>query len=319
MGMETKEEDIVTKMFVTSTHDFVMFFTSKGRVFWLKAYRIPVGGRHAKGKAIINLLPRLEEDEKVTTAMPIRHFDDGYWLMFATRKGIIKKTKLSAYSNPRVTGIWAVKLRDDDELVRVALTDGTKQVIMASSNGQAVRFNETDVRSVSRHSIGVKGMTLRKGDQVVSMEIIDSEEDSLLTITENGYGKRTCVGDYRKTKRGAKGVMTIRTSERNGKVVAVRKVDDNLELIVTSESGMVIRMPISDIREIGRATQGVRIMRIREDDRVITVAKVMKSEEEAQVLEAAEAESDTGEKKKVSDADFVGLKEENGNGNGETE
>jgi DNA gyrase subunit A len=302
-------------MFVTSTHDYVMFFTSKGRVYWLKAYRIPVGGRHAKGKAIINLLPRLEDGEQVTTAMPIRTFDDDKWLMFATKKGIIKKTKLSAYSNPRVTGIWAVKLRDDDELVRVALTDGTKQVIMASSNGQAVRFNETDVRSVSRHSIGVKGMTLRKGDEVVSMEIIGCDEDSLLTITENGYGKRTKVGDYRKTKRGAKGVMTIRTSDRNGKVVAVRKVEDDYELIVTSESGMVIRMPISDIREIGRATQGVRIMKIKSDDRVITVAKVMKSEEEEEVLEAAEAE--TGEKKKVSDADFVGLKEENGNGEAE--
>jgi len=313
MGMETKEEDIVTKMFVTSTHDYVMFFTSKGRVYWLKAYRIPVGGRHAKGKAIINLLPRLEDGEQVTTAMPIRTFDDDKWLMFATKKGIIKKTKLSAYSNPRVTGIWAVKLRENDELVRVALTDGTKQVIMASSNGQAVRFNETDVRSVSRHSIGVKGMTLRKGDEVVSMEIIGCDEDSLLTITENGYGKRTKVGDYRKTKRGAKGVMTIRTSDRNGKVVAVRKVEDDYELIVTSESGMVIRMPISDIREIGRATQGVRIMKIKSDDRVITVAKVMKSEEEEQVLEEAEAESG-GEKKKVSDADFVGLKEDNGNG-----
>ncbi len=320
MGMETKEEDIVTKMFVTSTHDYVMFFTSKGRVFWLKAYRIPVGGRHAKGKAIINLLPRLEEGEKVTTAMPIRTFDDGHWLMFATKKGIIKKTKLSAYSNPRVTGIWAVKLRDGDELVRVALTDGTKQVIMASANGQAVRFNETDVRSVSRHSIGVKGMTLRKGDLVVSMEIIGCDEDSLLTITENGYGKRTPVGDYRKTKRGAKGVMTIRTSDRNGKVVAVRKVEDDYELIVTSESGMVIRMPISDIREIGRATQGVRIMRIREDDKVITVAKVMKSEEEEEVLEAAEAEGGSvapAEKKKLSDAEFAGLKEENGNGESE--
>jgi DNA gyrase subunit A len=314
LGMETKEEDIVTKMFVTSTHDYIMFFTNKGRVYWLKAYRIPVGGRHAKGKAIINLLPRLEEDEKVTTAFPIRTFDDDHWLVFATKNGIIKKTKLSAYSNPRVTGIWAVKLRDNDELVRVALTDGNKQIIIASCNGQAVRFNESDVRSVSRHSIGVKGMTLRKGDCVVSMEIVDCDEDSLLTITENGYGKRTAVGDYRKTKRGAKGVMTIRTSDRNGKVVAVRKVHDDFELIVTSESGMVIRMPVSDIREIGRATQGVRIMKIRETDKVITVEKVLKSEEEEEVLEAAEHDAST-EKKKVSDADFAGLKEEtNGNG-----
>jgi DNA gyrase subunit A len=319
LGMETKEEDIVTKLFVTSTHDYIMFFTSKGRVYWLKAYRIPVGGRHAKGKAIINLLPRLEVGEQVTTAFPIRTFDDDHWLVFATKNGIIKKTKLSAYSNPRVTGIWAVKLRENDELVRVALTDGAKQVIIASSNGQAVRFNETDVRSVSRHSIGVKGMTLRKGDKVVSMEIVDTEDDSLLTITENGYGKRTRVGDYRKTKRGAKGVMTIRTSDRNGKVVAVRKVHDDFELIVTSESGMVIRMPVSDIREIGRATQGVRIMRIKDTDKVITVEKCLKSEEVEEVLEAAEVEvgaSAGTEKKKVSDADFAGLKEET---NGDSE
>jgi len=308
LGMETKEEDIVTKLFVTSTHDYIMFFTTKGRVYWLKAYRIPVGGRHAKGKAIINLLPRLEEGEQVTTAFPIRTFDDDHWLVFATKNGIIKKTKLSAYSNPRVTGIWAVKLRENDELVRVALTDGNKQVIIASSNGQAVRFNETDVRSVSRHSIGVKGMTLRKGDKVVSMEIVDTEEDSLLTITENGYGKRTRVGDYRKTKRGAKGVMTIRTSDRNGKVVAVRKVHDDFELIVTSESGMVIRMPVSDIREIGRATQGVRIMRIKDTDKVITVEKCLKSEEVEEVLEAAEV--DPIEKKPMSDAAFAGLKDE---------
>jgi DNA gyrase subunit A len=296
-----------------------MFFTTKGRVYWLKAYRIPVGGRHAKGKAIINLLPRLEVGEQVTTAFPIRTFDDDHWLVFATKNGIIKKTKLSAYSNPRVTGIWAVKLRENDELVRVALTDGAKQVIIASSNGQAVRFNETDVRSVSRHSIGVKGMTLRKGDKVVSMEIVDTEDDSLLTITENGYGKRTRVGDYRKTKRGAKGVMTIRTSDRNGKVVAVRKVHDDFELIVTSESGMVIRMPVSDIREIGRATQGVRIMRIKDTDKVITVEKCLKSEEVEEVLEAAEVEvgaSAGTEKKKVSDADFAGLKEET---NGDSE
>jgi len=308
IGMETKEEDYVTKLFVTSTHNFIMFFTNKGRVYWLKAWRIPVGGRHAKGKAIINLLPRLEEGELVTTAMPIKEYDDQHWLMFATKKGIIKKTILSAYKRPRVTGIWAVKLRDDDELVRVAMTDGNQEIILASKRGQAVRFSETDVRTVSRHSIGVKGMTLAPEDEVVSMAIVSSEEESILTLTENGYGKRSFVGNYRKTKRGAKGVMTIRANERNGQVVMVRQVSDEHELIVTSESGMVIRMPVSDIRVIGRATQGVRIMRIKGDDRVVTVSKVLKSEEEDEILEAAETEQT--EKKPVSDADFVGL--ENG-------
>lgn len=306
IGMEMKEEDFITQLFVTSTHNFIMFFTNKGRVHWLKAYRIPVGGRHAKGKAMINLLPRLEEGELVTTAMPIKEYDDEHWLVFATKNGIIKKTILSAYKHPRVTGIWAVKIREDDELVRVAMTDGNKQVILASKKGQAVRFDEDDVRSVSRHSIGVKGMTLAKDDEVVSMAVVDCEEDTLLTITENGYGKRSLVADYRKTKRGAKGVMTIRTTERNGNVVQVRRVDDDHELIVTSEQGMVIRIPVSDIRVIGRATQGVRIMKIKKNDKVTTVSKIMKASKEEEILESAE----TGAK--VSDADFAGLEDENG-------
>jgi DNA gyrase subunit A len=304
IGMETKEEDYVTKLFVTSTHNFIMFFTNLGRVYWLKAWRIPVGGRHAKGKAIINLLPRLEDGEHVTTAMPIKEYDDEHWLVFCTKKGIIKKTILSAYKRPRVTGIWAVKLRDDDELVRVALTDGSKQIVIASKKGQAVRFEEGDVRAVGRHSIGVKGMTLAPEDDVVSMAIV-SEEDSLLTITENGYGKRSQVADYRKTKRGAKGVMTIRTTERNGHVIKVRRVDDSHELIVTSEHGMVIRMPVSDIRVIGRATQGVRIMRIKKDDKVVTVSRVVEAQEEQEILETL----DTGDKK-VTDAELTGLEEE---------
>jgi len=306
IGMEMKEEDFVTQLFVTSTHNFIMFFTNLGRVYWLKAYRIPVGGRHAKGKAMINLLPRLEEGETVTTAMPIKEYDDQHWLMFATKNGIIKKTILSAYKRPRVTGIWAVRLREGDELVRVGMTDGNKQVILASKKGQAVRFDETEVREVGRHSIGVKGMTLAPDDEVVSMAVVDCEEDTLLTLTENGYGKRSSVGDYRKTKRGAKGVMTIRTTERNGNVVKVRRVDDDHELIVTSEHGMVIRIPVSDIRVIGRATQGVRIMKIRKGDKVTTVSKVMKAHKEDELLESAE----TGAK--VSDADWAGLEDEDG-------
>jgi len=285
-----------------------MFFTNKGRVYWLKAWKIPVSGRHAKGKAIINLLPRLEDGELITTAMPIKEYDDEHWLVFATKRGIIKKTILSAYKRPRVTGIWAVKLRDGDELVRVAMTDGSQEIILASRRGQAVRFSESNVRTVSRHSIGVKGMTLAPKDEVVSMAIVSSEEESILTLTERGYGKRSFVGNYRKTKRGAKGVMTIRANERNGNVVMVRQVSDEHELIVTSESGMVIRMPVSDIRVIGRATQGVRIMRIKDDDRVVTVSKILKAEEEEEILEAAETEH--VEKKPVSDADFVGVEEE---------
>ncbi len=309
IGMETKEEDIITDMYVTTTHNFMLFFTNKGRVHWLKGYRIPIGGRHAKGKAIVNILPRLEDDEYVQTAIPVREFDEDHYLIFSTKKGIIKKTKLSAYKRPRVTGIWAVKLREDDELVRVAMTDGSKEIILASRKGQAVRFEESLVRTVSRHSIGVKGMTLASDDEVVSMAIVD-EESVLLTVTENGYGKRSNVSDYRKTKRGAKGVINIRTSERNGEVVTVREVTDDHELIVTSESGMVIRTPVKDIRIISRATQGVKIMRLKKkDDKVCSVTRLVAPEEVEEAIEEAEH----AEKKPqhvMSDAELSGLEEE---------
>jgi DNA gyrase subunit A len=317
IGMETKEEDFVTKMFVTSTHDYIMFFTSKGRVFWLKAYRIPSAmTRHTKGNAIINLLPRLEDGERITTAMPVRTFDDGKWLVFSTKKGVIKKTALSAYSNPRVTGIWAIKLRDGDELVRVAQTDGQNQILLASKRGQAVRFNETDVRAVSRHSIGVKGMTLAKGDEVISMEIV-SESDILLAVTENGYGKRTPVDTYRKTRRAAKGVKAMKIVEKKGGLVTVTAVQEDHELIITSEYGMVIRLSAADIPlKKGRVTQGNIVMRLnRKDDRVVTVSKVLRSQEEEEVLEKAAA-TEVPEKKKMSDADYAGLKEDaNGDSN----
>jgi len=308
IGMETKDEDFITNMYVTSTHNFMLFFTNKGRVHWLKGYRIPIGGRHAKGKAIINLLPRLEEGEYVQTAMPVKEFDENHFLIFSTKKGIIKKTKLSAYKRPRVTGIWAVKLRDDDELVRVAMTDGSKEIILASKKGQAVRFDEGLVRTVSRHSIGVKGMTLAADDEVVSMAIVD-EESVLLTVTENGYGKRSNVSDYRKTKRGAKGVINIRTNERNGDVVTVREVTDEHELIVTSEGGMVIRTPVTSIRIISRATQGVKIMRLKPKDKVCSVTRVVAEEEVEEAIEEAEH----AEKKPqhvISDAELSGLEEE---------
>ena len=305
-GMETKEEDFVTQLFVTSSHNYMMFFTNMGRVFWLKAYRIPVGGRHAKGKAIINLLPRLEDGELVTTAMPIKEFDDEHWLVFSTKKGIIKKTILSAYKHPRVTGIWAVKLREDDELIRVAMTDGGKQIILASKNGQAVRFSEGDVRAVGRHSIGVKGMTLAPGDEVVSMAIVE-DDDVLLAITEYGYGKRSPVETYRKTKRGAKGVKVMKIVEEKGPIMMVREVEEEHELIITSEMGMVIRIPVSGIPlKKGRVTQGNKIMRLKKkDDRVVGVSRLMKQEEEEELLEGAESID-----KKVSDADFVGLEDE---------
>jgi DNA gyrase subunit A len=274
IGMGTKEEDYVVDLFVTSTHNYILFFSNRGKVYWLKTYKIPLGGRHAKGKAIINLLPRLESGEEINAAIPIEEFTEAQYLTFVTKKGVIKKTTLKAYGRPMVTGIRAIRLREDDELVETKLTNGKKELIIASKNGQAVRFHESDVRPMGRVSMGVRGIRLKDGDEVVGMSVV-TEESILLTITENGYGKRTEVSSYRKTKRGAGGVITIKTGERNGKVVGVKEVSADDELIITSQKGMIIRMPVRGIRVQGRATMGVRVMRLKEGDRVVSLARLV--------------------------------------------
>ena len=277
LGMKTKEEDIVVDSFVTSTHDYIMFFTNKGKAFWLKGYKIPEGGRHAKGKAIVNLLPRLDDDEEVETAIPIHEFDDNHFLVFATRKGIIKKTMLSAYSNVRVNGIRAIKLDDDDELISTLLSDGEQMIMLATAHGQAGRFSEKEVRSVGRVSRGVIGIRLAKGDKVVSMAVV-GDEGTLLTVTENGFGKRSHIDDYRMTHRGSKGVKTIITNERNGSVIYVREVTDEDEILLSSKDGMMVRVPVKDIRIQGRNTMGVTIMKLNEEDKVVSVAKIIESQ-----------------------------------------
>jgi DNA gyrase subunit A len=290
IGMETKEEDHVVDLFVTSTHNYIMFFTNHGRVYWLKAYMIPVGGRHSKGKPIVNLLPGLEEGEKVLDTIPIKEFDEQHFLVFATRKGIIKKTKLSAYGHVRMSGIIALGLESGDELVDTRLTDGTKEIVIATKDGQAIRFNESDVRSMGRPAKGVIGIRLYEGDEVVSMAAVTSES-KLLTMTENGYGKTSLVCNYRKTKRGGRGVITMKTGERNGRVITALDVLGEDELIVTSTGGMVIRVPVADIRVVGRATMGVRIMRLREDDKVTAVARLV-GEMEERMVDQAEVKED---------------------------
>ncbi len=285
VGMGTKEEDHVVDMFVTCSHDYVMFFTNRGKGYWLKAYRIPVGGRHSKGKPIVNLIDRLQEGEYVMGKMPIAIFDEERYLVFATRKGIIKKTRLMAYSHVRQPGIIAMRLDDGDELVGVAITDGTKEVVLATKLGYAGRFNEVDVRPTGRATYGVKGVTLRKGDEVVSMAIVDPT-DHLLTITERGYGKRSLVADYRKTRRGGKGVITIKTGDRNGNVLSVLSVADDDELMFTSVKGMIIRMPVSGIRIQSRATLGVRFMRLKGRDLVTAVARLVGVADEERLAES---------------------------------
>jgi DNA gyrase subunit A len=274
IGMDTKEEDIVVDSFITSTHDYIMFFTNHGKAYWLKGYKIPEGGRHARGKAIINLLPRLEEGEYVETAIPIHEFDDKHYLVFVTLKGTIKKTVLSEYGNIRVNGIKAINLEEKDELVSTKLSDGKQTIMIASANGQACRFNENEVRPMGRATYGVRGIRLNKGDKVVSMEVV-GEKGDLLTITENGFGKRSFIQSYRKTHRGSKGVRTIITNQRNGKVIFVKDVVDEDEIMLTSKEGMVVRIPVKDIRRQGRNTMGVRIMRLNEKDSVVSVAKVI--------------------------------------------
>jgi len=275
IGVRPKEEDFVVDTFITSTHDYLMFFTNHGRVYWLKAYRIPEGDRYAKGKAIINLLPRLEEGEKIETAVPIHEFDDAHYLIFTTKKGTIKKTVVSAYGNIRVNGIIAIKLEEGDELMGVTLSDGTKTVMIATALGQACRFNERELRPMGRATHGVIGIRLKnKNDSVVAMTVVDIT-GSLFTMTENGFGKRSPIDEYRMTHRGSKGVRTIVTNDRNGKVVFVSQVTDENELIITTEHGMTVRIPVRDIREQGRNTMGVRIMRLNEGDKVVSVTQVL--------------------------------------------
>jgi DNA gyrase subunit A len=275
IGVRPKEEDFVVDTFITSTHDYLMYFTNHGRVYWLKAYKIPEGDRYAKGKAIINLLPRLEEGEKIETAVPIHEFDDSHYLIFTTKKGTIKKTVLSAYGNIRVNGIIAIKLEEGDELMGVTLSDGGKTVMIATAGGQACRFNERELRPMGRATHGVIGIRLKnKNDSVVAMTVVDIT-GSLFTMTENGFGKRSPIDEYRMTHRGSKGVRTIVTNDRNGKVVFVSQVTDDHELIITTEHGMTVRIPVRDIREQGRNTMGVRIMRLNERDKVVSVTQVL--------------------------------------------
>ena len=289
-GVETHEEDYLVDMFVTSTHSYILFFTNKGRAYWLKAYQIPAGSRHSAGRAIVNLLPKLEEGERIIDNIPLKEFQLEKYLFFATKMGKVKKTSLMAYSHVRTNGIIAIGLEPGDEVIGTVVTDGKMDIMLATRDGFVIRFEETDVRPMGRQATGVRGIGLRKGDEVVSMEASSSEGNVLLTITENGYGKPSWVGEYRKTRRGGKGVITIKTTERNGKVMSVREFLPGDEVLVTSEQGMMIRIPIDDIRVMGRNTQGVAIMRLEQGDRVTATARLVGSETEENVIREGEKE-----------------------------
>ncbi|MDD2665506.1 MAG: DNA gyrase subunit A [Methanocellales archaeon] len=270
-GMETKDEDFVEDLFVASTHDYLLFFTDQGRMHRLKTYEIPLASRQSKGKAIINLL-NLDKDENVTAMIPIKEFDDGHFLVMATKKGIIKKTELAQFCSAYKC-LRAITLKDD-VLVAVRLTDGEQEIILATKHGKAIRFSEKDVRSMGRTAMGVWGIRTQEGDEVIAMDTL-IKNATLLTITENGYGKRTSIEEYRKQRRGGKGIININTSRRNGSAVDMLEVLDGDEVMITTSGGIVIREPVKDIRVQGRSTQGVRLMRLDEGDKVVAVAKVV--------------------------------------------
>ncbi len=272
-GTEMKEEDVVEHLFTASTHSWILCFSNIGKIYWLKAYEIPTGSRYAKGKAIINLL-KMQDGERINAMIPIKHFDDKHFLIMITKKGLLKKTSLDAYSRPRNGGIIAIGLRDNDELVNVRLTPGILKFVIATKKGVAVKFDEKDVRPMGRGATGVKGITLEKDDEVVGLEVA-MEIGDLLTVTEHGYGKRTPITEYRLIRRGGKGVINIQTTDRNGDVVGIKTVMEKDEIMCISEKGVIIRIPVTDISKIGRNTQGVRIMKLREGDRVTTLARVV--------------------------------------------
>ena len=274
-GITTKELDFVETLFIASKHNYVLFFTNLGRCYWIKVHEIPEAGPTARGKALVNLL-NLSEGEKVAAVLPVREFKENQYIIMATKNGIVKKTKLMAYSNPRAGGIIALNIREDDELIEARITSGQDEILLTSHFGQAIRFEEDDVRDMGRTATGVIGIRLDEGDQVVSLEVIENPEAQVLTVTEMGYGKRTLVSAYRVTGRGGKGVITIKTSGRNGRVVGAFQVTNDTQImIITTHGGKVIRMNASEISVFGRGTQGVTLIDLKSDEKVAAVAKVV--------------------------------------------
>jgi DNA gyrase subunit A len=274
IGMETKEEDFVEQLFIGATHDYMLFFSNLGRLYWLKAFQLPEAGRATRGKALVNLLS-LSEGERITTALPVRDFKEAFLVMF-TKNGIVKKTAIEKYSNPRGKGIIAIALDEGDELIAVRKTDGKSDLIIGTRRGLAIRFNEEDVRDTGRTAKGVKGIRLSKGDEVVSAEVAE-EKTAILTVTEKGQGKRSPIEEYPVHRRGGKGVISIKTTEKGGKAVGLMQVRDEDELVMITSSGKIIRTLAKDISLHGRNTQGVRLMDVGED-KVVSIAKVVEKD-----------------------------------------
>jgi DNA gyrase subunit A len=273
MATTMKEDDFIERLFVAHSHDYLLCFSNRGRLYWLKVYEVPVGSRSARGKPIVNMFP-LEEGEKITAVVPVKEFDQEHFVFMATSHGTVKKTPLDEFSRPRPSGIIAVGLEEGDYLVGAALTDGKYDVMLFSSEGKAVRFEETDVRPMGRQATGVRGMRLDEGQRVVCMLAANNESKSVLTATENGFGKRTPLGEYPRHGRGGQGVISIQTSERNGSVVGAVLVEDNDEVMLISTGGVLIRTSVAQIREMGRSTQGVTLIALSEGEKLAGIERI---------------------------------------------
>ncbi|HXV47580.1 MAG TPA: DNA gyrase subunit A [Candidatus Binatia bacterium] len=286
IGATTKEEDFVEYLFIASMHSYILFFTTIGKVYWIKVHELPQASRAARGKPIVNLLS-LEPGEKVSAFLTVREFQEGRYIVFATKNGLIKKTELMAYSNPRSSGIRAIGLEERDEVIGVHLTDGNQELILSTAEGQSIRFKEEQVRPTGRGTFGVVGMRLDAGDKVVSMEILSLGFD-VLTVSEGGYGKRTEMDEYRLQSRGGKGIITMKTTDKTGRVIGVQQVTEEDQLMLVTTNGKIIRLRIKDIRVIGRNTQGVRLIDLEEGERVVSLARLAEKEEEDEGREEGE-------------------------------
>ena len=293
-GAASKEEDFVEHLFIANTHNHMLFFTDQGKCYWLKVYDIPQGGRATRGRAIVNLIG-CDPGEKVEAFVSVKEFDDNHYIVMATRNGIIKKTVLSAYGKPRKGGIYAIEIRDKDKLIEARITNGEHDILLGTREGKSIRFSESNIRPSGRKTMGVKGITLSsKEDYLVGMLVV-KREGTVLVATEKGYGKRTDVLQYRTQTRGGKGVMTMRCTDKTGKMVKIMEVVDSDDLIVITDSGVLMRQPVADIRTIGRVTQGVRLVKLDDGTTISSITRVISEEEPATELKKIEEEPEKTE------------------------
>jgi DNA gyrase subunit A len=298
----TKEDDFVDNLFIANTHNYILCFSSRGRVYWLKVYDVPQGTRTMRGKPIVNLLP-LEGDEKINAILPVEAFTDDQFVFFATSDGTVKKTPLSEFANPRKAGIIAINLDEGDFLIGVAITDGKHDVMLFSDEGRAVRFEENDVRPLGRATRGVRGMNLIKGGKVIALLVAENEEQTVLTATENGYGKRTPIVEYTRHGRGTQGITAIQTSERNGKVVAATLVNTEDEIMLIGTNGVLIRTRVKEIREMGRTTQGVTLINLEKGEKLAGLSRIAETDSDTDSDSDADGEGGTDNSSTTDDAE----------------